>query len=63
MRDPESAILSAFYIAVTNTGPKRQMVIGGTGRYESLVVKTKGQPRRIWHAWRGQANPGSPYWM
>ena len=38
---PEGAILSAFYIAVTNTGPKRQMVIGATGRYESLVVKTK----------------------
>ncbi len=39
---PEGAILSAFYIAVTNTGPKKEMVIGATGRYESLVVKTKG---------------------
>ena len=38
---PEGAILSAFYIAITNTGPNREMVIGGTGRYESLVVKTK----------------------
>ena len=38
---PEGAILSAFYIAVTNSGPKREMVIGATGRYESLVVKTK----------------------
>ena len=38
---PEGAILSAFYIAVTNTGPNREMLIGGTGRYESLVVKTK----------------------
>jgi len=38
---PEGAVLSAFYIAVTNTGPNRQMIIGSTGRYESVVVKTK----------------------
>lgn len=38
---PEGAILSAFYIAVINTTPRREMLITGTGRYESLVVKTK----------------------
>ena len=38
---PEGAILSAFWIPITNSGPNREMVIGGTGRYESLVVKTK----------------------
>lgn len=38
---PEGAILSAFYIPLTNVGPNREFVVGGTGRYESLVVKTK----------------------
>lgn len=38
---PEGAILSAFWIPLTNTGPNREFVVGGTGRYESLVVKTK----------------------
>ncbi len=38
---PEGAILSAFYIPLTNSGPNREFVVGGTGRYESLVVKTK----------------------
>lgn len=38
---PEGAILSAFYIPLTNTGPNHEFVIGGTGRYESLVVKTR----------------------
>jgi hypothetical protein len=38
---PEGAMLSAFWIPLTNTGPNREFVVGGTGRYESLVVKTK----------------------
>ena len=38
---PEGAILSAFYIPLINTGPNREFVVGPTGRYESLVVKTK----------------------
>jgi hypothetical protein len=37
----EGAILSAFYIAVQNNGPNRELAMNGTGRYESLVVKTK----------------------
>jgi hypothetical protein len=38
---PEGAILSAFWIPLTNSGPNGEFVVGGTGRYESLVVKTK----------------------
>lgn len=38
---PGGATLSAFYIAVQNRGPKRELTITNTGRYESLVVKTK----------------------
>src|SRR5262249_22663607 len=41
MPHPEGAILSAFWIPLTNTGPNREFVVGGTGRYESLVVRTK----------------------
>src|SRR5262245_4675524 len=41
MPHPEGAILSAFYIPLTNSGPNKEFVVGGTDRYESLVVRTK----------------------
>lgn len=37
----EGAVLSAFYLTIADTGANGGMVIGGTGRYESVVVKTK----------------------
>lgn len=37
----EGAILSAFYLVISDSPNSPQMVIGATGRYESLVVKTK----------------------
>lgn len=37
----EGAILSAFYLVVSDGDGKTPMTIGPTGRYESQVVKTK----------------------
>lgn len=37
----EGAILSAFYLVISDGNGKTPMTIGATGRYESQVVKTK----------------------
>ena len=37
----EGAILSAFYLVISDNNGKSPMTIGATGRYESQVVKTK----------------------
>ena len=50
----EGAILSAFYLTIADSGPKRNMVIGGTGRYESLVVKTRDGWRIKHHVVHGE---------
>ncbi len=39
---PDGAVLSAFYLTIADTGAQKGMVIGGTGRYESIVTKTAG---------------------
>jgi hypothetical protein len=41
MPNAEGAILSAFYLVISDNDGHTPMTIGGTGRYESQVVKTK----------------------
>jgi hypothetical protein len=52
--NPEGAILSAFYLTIADTGANGGMTIGGTGRYESLVVKTKNGWRIKHHVVYGE---------
>jgi hypothetical protein len=52
----EGAILSAFYLVISDSNGTGPMTIGATGRYESLVVKTKNGWRIKHHVVYGEGS-------
>jgi len=56
MPNTEGAILSAFYLVISDGDGKTPMTIGPTGRYESQVVKTKDGWRIKHHVVYGEGS-------
>ncbi len=55
----EGAILSAFYLVISDGDGKTPMTLGPTGRYESQVVKTKSGWRIKHHVVYGEGAAGA----